>query len=280
MNIRKITSLTLFHSFVLLMLTSVILYIVPHGRVAYWSDWHLWGISKTEWGNLHINLGVLFLIAFVFHLYFNFKVIMAYLKNKAKELRVFTGSFNAAFLLTLLVCIGTYFMIPPMSYVIDLGNAITEKADVKYGEPPYGHAELSSLKIFSKRVNLDLNRAKELLDIAGIIYSGDKQPIGEIAKANKLTPKDMYEIMKPAEIKPEPGSSFPDAPPPGFGRNTLADICAEYNLHLPEILRALQNNNIKASAENSIKDIAEQNGQEPMNIFEIIYTAVTKGKED
>jgi len=278
MNTRKITSLTLFLSFVLLMLTSIILYIVPHGRVAYWSDWHLWGISKTEWGNLHINLGVLFLIAFVFHLYFNFKMIMAYLKNKAKELRIFTSSFNAALLLTLLVCIGTYFMIPPMNYVIDLGNFFTEKADVKYGEPPYGHAELSSLKIFARRVNLDFEKAKELLDNGGITYENDKQTIEEIAKANKLTPQDVYEIMKPAEIKPEPGSSFPDAPPPGFGRNTLADICAEYNLHLPDILRALQKNNIKAAPENSIKDIAEQNGKEPMGIFEIIYTAVTGEK--
>ena len=153
MNIRRITSLTMFLSFVLLMLTSIILYIVPHGRVAYWADWHLWGISKTEWGNLHINLGVLLLIAFAFHLYFNFNVFMAYLKNKTKELRIINANFNAAFLLTLLFCIGTYFMVPPLSYVIHLGEFITEKADVKYGEPPYGHAELSSLNCFSISFN-------------------------------------------------------------------------------------------------------------------------------
>jgi len=35
-NIRKITAMTMFVSFILLVLTSVILYIVPHGRVAYW----------------------------------------------------------------------------------------------------------------------------------------------------------------------------------------------------------------------------------------------------
>ena len=54
MKIRKITSLTALVSFLLLILNSVILYIVPQGRVAYWSDWHLWGLNKTEWGNQHI----------------------------------------------------------------------------------------------------------------------------------------------------------------------------------------------------------------------------------
>jgi len=68
MNMRKITSLTMLISFVLLVLTSVILYIVPQGRVAYWADWHLLGLSKSQWGNLHINLGFLFLLAGFLHL--------------------------------------------------------------------------------------------------------------------------------------------------------------------------------------------------------------------
>jgi len=46
MKIRKITSLTALVSFVLEVITSVILYIVPQGRVAYWADWHLWGLNN------------------------------------------------------------------------------------------------------------------------------------------------------------------------------------------------------------------------------------------
>ena len=51
MKMRKITSLTAALSFLLMVLTSIILYIVPQGRVAYWADWRLWGLSKTDWGN-------------------------------------------------------------------------------------------------------------------------------------------------------------------------------------------------------------------------------------
>lgn len=72
MNMRKITSLTAALSFMLMVLTSVILYIVPQGRVAYWADWRLWGMSKTDWGNIHINLGLLFLLAGFLHIYYNF----------------------------------------------------------------------------------------------------------------------------------------------------------------------------------------------------------------
>ena len=63
MTMRKITSLTASLSFVLMVATSVILYIVPQGRVAYWADWRLWGLTKTQWGEIHINVGLLFLLS-------------------------------------------------------------------------------------------------------------------------------------------------------------------------------------------------------------------------
>ena len=78
MKLRKITSLTALLAFILMLLTSIILYIVPQGRIAYWSDWRLFGLSKTDWGNLHINLGFLFLIAIGLHVYYNWKPLMAY----------------------------------------------------------------------------------------------------------------------------------------------------------------------------------------------------------
>lgn len=70
------------------MLTSIILYIVPQGRVAYWSNWQLWGLSKTQWGNIHVNIGILFLIAISFHIYYNWKPILFYLKNPARQLKI------------------------------------------------------------------------------------------------------------------------------------------------------------------------------------------------
>ncbi len=276
MNIRKITSLTMLNAFVLCILTSAILYIAPHGRVAYWSNWHLWGLSKTQWSELHLNLGILFLLAGSLHVYYNWKPITAYLKNKAKQTKVFTVNFNIALMLTLIVGIGTYFQIPPMSTVINISESIKDSAAIKYGEPPYGHAELSSLKMFAKKVDLDLSKSMELLRQAGIHFENETQTINDIAKENNLTPKQVYEIIKPATQEKDINghSVFPDLPPPGFGRKKLAEVCADFALDLSEIIHALSKKGVKAESEQSIKEIAAENNMEPMAIFEIIRAAI------
>lgn len=276
MNLRKITSLTMLISFVLCILTSVILYIVPHGRIAYWSDWRLWRLSKTQWSDLHLNLGILLLLAGFLHLYYNWKPITAYLKDKAKTLKVFTVNFNVALMLTLAFGLGTYFHIPPMSTILNISESIKDAAVVKYGEPPYGHAELSSLKMFAKKVNLDLKKSIELLQQAGIRYENEKMTIVEIAKENNVTPKQVYEIIGPAKKKNDAGahSVFPDSPPPGFGRKKLAEVCVDFSLHIPDILHALSSKGVKAEPTHSIKEIATKNNMELMAIFEIIRDTI------
>ena len=71
MKMREITLLTAELSFLLMVLTSVVLYIVPQGRVAYWADWRLWGLSKSDWGNIHINMGFVFLVALALQITYN-----------------------------------------------------------------------------------------------------------------------------------------------------------------------------------------------------------------
>jgi hypothetical protein len=56
--------------------------------VAYWADWRLWGLTKEQWGNVHINIGLLFLLSIFLHIYYNWKALLAYLKNKARQLTV------------------------------------------------------------------------------------------------------------------------------------------------------------------------------------------------
>ena len=181
--LRKTASLTALLSFLLLMLTSVILYIVPAGRVAYWADYQLFGLSKTEWGNLHINLGVLFLLAILLHTVYNWKVLATYLKNKVKQFKLFTLEFNLALLITLLFAVGTYCAVPPFSIILQFGESLSAKANAFYGEPPYGHAELSSLKTFTSKLGLELDESVRLLLTAGIEIEGIRLYQGPICLA-------------------------------------------------------------------------------------------------
>lgn len=62
--IRRFVSLTLVFSFLLLAASSIMLYVVPEGRVAYWSHWSALSFSKEQWGAMHITGGFMFLIFF------------------------------------------------------------------------------------------------------------------------------------------------------------------------------------------------------------------------
>jgi Domain of unknown function (DUF4405) len=269
MNMRKVTSLTALVSFVLLMLTSIILYIVPSGRVAYWSGWKLMLLSKEQWGAVHINLGFLLLIAIILHTYYNWSAIVGYLKNRSKQVRVFTPDFSISLLVTLVVFFGTLAGLPPMNSIIHLGESITEQANLEYGEPPYGHAELSPLKDFSEKVKVELDVGLALLKAAGIQVSGPEQTMKEIAEANGLTPKDLYLTIKPNTAAV--AEAMPEEAPGGTGQRTLAQICEMYQLNPEKIVQWLATKNINAELDLSLKDIAAANSVDPHAIYAEIY---------
>lgn len=274
MNMRKITSLTALISFLLLVLTSIILYIVPSGRVAYWAGYKLWGLSKVEWGAVHINLGVLFLVAIILHIYYNWTPIVAYLKNRAKQVRVFTPDFNVSLFVTLAVFFGTLAGVPPMSSIIHLGESITERANLKYGEPPYGHAELSPLKDFAEKIKVDFAEGLALLNAAGIKVSGPEQTMQEVADMNGVSPQDIYLTMKPDAAVTS--TVMPEEAPGGTGKKTLAQICDMYQLTPEEIIQGLAAKNISAELNSPLKDIAAANGVDPHMIYAEIYQLVKK----
>ena len=266
---KKITSLTALLSFLLLILNSVVLYIVPHGRIAYWADWRLWGLTKTEWADQHIIIGTLFLLAMFLHVYYNWKLMVSYLKNKARQLKVLTKEFNIALILTIVCTVGAYIHVPPFNWVLDFSESIKTSAEKRYGEPPYGRAELSTLKIFTSKTGLDLAQSMELLKKTGVRFESEKQTIMEIAKLNKMSPQQVYLAMKPQEGPGKP-KGLPDTPQRGFGKRALADICQEYQLDIPTVLQILKDNKVKASEDMTIKKIAEQNNINPIDVYEII----------
>ncbi len=270
MKLRRVVSLTSTLTFIVLIITSVILYIVPQGRVAYWADWRLWGLTKTQWGDIHINTGVVFLAAICFHIYLNWKPLIAYLKGKAKRVRVFTADFNLALLIVAVVVTGTLVHVPPFSSIVQLNEAIKASAAVKYGEPPYGHAELSSLKNFTAKVGIDSGKAMERIAAAGIKVESAKQSLQEIARANNLSPRQVYQIMLSGNAKDKSGSLddlLPVLPPPAIGRLTLDELAERYGLNTKAVLRQMEATGIKVSGDKTIKQLAAELEMAPKDLY-------------
>ncbi len=273
---RKAASLTIALSFIVLIITSIVLYIVPHGRVAYWADWHMWGLSKTQWGEMHINSGVLFCLAGFAHIYCNWKAMLSYMR-KSKKMRVFTKDFNIALGLTILTIGGTYFYIPPFSWVLDLGEVIKESATERYGSPPYGHAELSSIKTLSQRMGLDADKCLDNLKKVGIQVESIKSTIITISEDNDLTPQEVYDIAKgkdePPSVdvcSPAKHGSLPQSGSGGFGKMTIEDICVKHSISKDQANEYLVAKGIAYSKGEKVKDIATRNKLDPYSIYEII----------
>jgi hypothetical protein len=278
MKIRKITSLTAALAFCLMLLTSIILYVVPQGRVAYWADWRFLGLTKTDWGNLHINLGLLFLIALSLHIYYNWKPLVSYLKDKARNMKVLTPEFNVALIVTVIFIFGTYFLVPPLSWMMALNDHFKDAGAEKYGEPPYGHAELSSLATFTKKMGLDLDRSLVLLREAGYPVENAETTLATIGQQYRIPPQRLFETIKPAAVAVEPaaesGKPLPDSPPPGSGNLTLADFCARFNLNLKLVERELKAQGVAASPASTLKAIAGDNNTSPIDLYERIKAIV------
>ena len=275
MKLRRIISLFLLLGASFLLITSVILYISPAGRVAYWAEWKLWGLTKPEWTHLHINLGLFLLIAAGLHIYYNWKSIVAYLKNHAKQTVLFTKDFMAAAGLALVVLAGTHFSILPFGWIQILNEKFEASASSRFGEPPYGHAELSTLETFARRLDLDLPKAIEQLETSGYTGVDPNATLAEISTANGVTPKELFNDMQ--NHSPDQDETIPIGlskfPPPGTGKIGLNELCETYRLDLQIILSRLAAGDIQAYGEQTLKEIADQNGSSPDEIYEAIRLA-------
>jgi len=268
MNMRKITSLTALISFALLIVTSIVLYIVPEGRFAYWADWRLWALSKGDWAGVHTNLGFLFLLSILLHIYYNWKLMISYMKNRSKQMRVFTPDFNVSLIVTLVVFFFTLWGIPPFSSILHMSESIKENASVKYGEPPYSHAELSPLVSFVDKVRLDLDESLKLLESSGIKIDSIDQPMVEIAEANGISPNQIYLAINVAtQIV---GDGMPEEPGGGTGKKTIAFICSTYQLDLDTIIQELAKQNINVETDQTLQQAGEINRLGPEDIYQVI----------
>ncbi len=269
MTLRRVVSLSLMLSIISMLTTSIILYIVPQGRVAYWAEWKLLGISKSQWGALHTNLGLFMLIAAFLHVYYNWRPITSYMKNKKRDFRLFTPNFNMAFAVVVIFVGFTLAELPPMIWIQNLRANIEEGLAANLGEPPYGHAEESLLKTFLRNVNLDPQVAKANMKAAGIVVDDPEVSVLTIAAANGMSPQELYEIMLgPEDSRPTGARPIPESMPMGSGRKTLKDFCTEYNRDLDEAVRILTAAGLEVDPNETLKDIAAANGVESLDLLD------------
>jgi hypothetical protein len=294
MKIRRTVSLTTFISFIFLAYTGITLFLCPQGRVAYWGGWKLFGLSKEQYGAVHSTFMVLFLAAGIWHTVLNWKPIVNYLRNKAKQVRVFTPEFNLSLVLCLVFFVGTLAGWFPFAQFLGLGEQIKTHWEKTVGSPPWGHAEESTLKRFSRgmedylrmetneRITIDPNDAVEELRKEGYVVTDADQKLIEIARSNSTTPQVLSDVIvraaRPVEGTPvvQPNEPFP-TPASGLGRMTLEEYAAKYRLNLESMVETLKAGGMEIDPNTKLKDEAARLGTDPHALIEFLNASAEDG---
>lgn len=264
---RKTVSLTSLLSFVVMLATSVVLYIEPHGRTAYWADWRFMGLSKTAWDNLHLTMGTLFLVCAALHIWLNWKPVTNYMRNKARELVVGTKPMLAALGITLFVGAGTFAGLPPMQQILDFGASIKDGHASTYGSPPYGHAEQSPLEKFCGYLGFDVDKAIAALEKAGYANVAPDMAIQDIARTNNASPQKVYDVIRDELVGENPFAAMPAAAPEGTGKLTLEAVCATFGLPMEQAMQRLRKKGFSPAPDKTFKDMAQERGSHPRDVY-------------
>jgi hypothetical protein len=286
-NNRALTSLLTLWGFLIMSVTGIVLFVVPQGRIAYWTEWTFLALTKEQWGDIHVLGMFLFLGAGIAHLYFNWRPLMSYLKNRARTRFALRAELGAASALSLLLIASGIWHVPPLSYVLDANAAVKEAwVGSPDDEPPFGHAELLSLKVFCKKTHIPLGAAMTALEAAGVREAGAGKALVDIARANDLSPRDLYLIIEHLQVPPAAAPPAEDVgmtaeyveetfAGSGIGRKTLADIAGQLDLEVATLQARLGAKGLAFVPEESVKQIASRN--DIVAPVEVLKAALVEG---
>lgn len=262
MSLKKITSLTMLLAMVVMTFTGIMLFIAPPGRVANWANWELAFLSKEQYSSLHSTMMVLFIVATILHLFYNWKPITSYMKNQSKKMVILTKDMMVAFLITAIFIVGTLSFKVPFSSFLEFGDGIKNSWEKTYGTAPYSHAELSSFENFCKKLGFDIFKAEEILETNNINFEATWS-LSQIAKENGVSPQFIFDLLRKNFEKD--GQKI--IPLTGLGKKTIEELAFTLGLKSEEFIKKLESLGIKAEPEEKFKDIAESYDMSPMDIL-------------
>ena len=259
MKLKKITSLVMFWSMIMMTYTGIILYIAPHGRVAYWTNWELFGWSKDQFADVHTTFMVLFILTTILHIYYNWKPLTSYMKNEVKAFVFFTKEMMVAIGIVLVFLFGTLYSVVPFSSFLHFGEEMKESWVEKSEEPPYGHAEESSLKDFAQKTGYDVAQLINVLQENGIDAS-QTDTLENIAIEERKTPGEVFALITASLGEKRPKIS-------GLGRKSIDEVAKALGMDSEQFLKELKKMGIEAKRTDKFKPTLENQGY---NVREIV----------
>ncbi|MBK7141460.1 MAG: DUF4405 domain-containing protein [bacterium] len=276
---RGLTSFFTLFGFIIMSITGLVLYMAPAGRVAYWTIWDFVGLSKTSWDSIHILSSLLFIVAGVIHTWLNWKPLMNYFRDKLRQGLNLRRELAISSIVTVWVVVSAIWPFPPLSYLLDFNAWIKTVwvVEAQY-EPPFGHAEMLSLKVFCQKMDIDLTKATEELTANGIKFTAPEQTLEEIALANRVSPMDIYVFIKKFEPAPAPAELKTYTPESielefagsGFGMKSVASMCERVGLDTLLAKQRIATAGLEVTLDQPMREAANANRTEALELMKVM----------
>jgi len=262
-NWRAFTSLYIVISFLIMALSGLILFIAPPGRIANWTNLTILGLTKSQWQALHTVFTFLFILAAAFHIYFNWRPLIAYLRTRVQQTtHIRKELVGSGILVTFLVFL-TLMDIPPVSNFMEFSEDLSYAWSAGDTEPPIPHAELLTIEQLAEQTGKSLDLIKSNFTEAGIELKSTTITLGEMASAQHISPQELYNMITRSKAPVNLTGG-------GYGRMTIRTLATKFDIPLEQCLYRLNLKGIEASPDDILRDLADQADMNPHDLLTIL----------
>lgn len=211
-NWQSFISIGLLLSFIIMLISGIVLYIAPEGSLSRWIGWDILNLSKKQWENQHTIFSYLFILFSIFHVFkINWSYLISYfVVEKFKMINL--KEIIIAIVITILVFWGTLLSWSPFNFVIQFGNKISDSHAEKVEIPNIPDAEKLSLNDFAEEVfNISYSDLVSNLEKFNFDKVDKNSTVLDFCKLNDITPEEFYISLK-CELSISGSTEITDSP--------------------------------------------------------------------
>lgn len=231
-NWQIFTSFNLLFSFLIMLLSGLVLYFKPEGSVARWLDWRFLFLTKSNWESLHTIFSFLFTIfAFIHIMKVHLGNFFLYISRRNHFAR---RELFLALAIFAIVLIGTSLQFKPLQAVYEFGNELSENWKQTYSDPGDEISANSTLREISNYHEVSDSLLAQKLTNAGFSNAETHLTLKQIAAKNDLSPKTAYD--KISDIK----DTLPKTIVNPAGNITISEACFMLKVEMDRMLKFIE----------------------------------------
>jgi uncharacterized protein DUF4405 len=196
-NWQSFISIGLLFSFIVMLLSGVILYVAPEGSLSRWIGWDVFSLTKKQWEHQHSIFSLVFILFSIFHIFkINWSLLLSYFALENKKLTNIK-ELLAALLISILVFIGTFYNLSPFENIINFGSNVSENQTVEVERPDIPDIDKLPLNVFSDRVfNISAAELEIILEKNNLKVVNSNIAVNEFCVKNNISPQELYLLIK------------------------------------------------------------------------------------